>query len=46
MVESHSTIGLVIVSKLYSEGKIDDESREKLKGKLILPHKLCRYDIF
>jgi hypothetical protein len=32
MVESNSTTGLVIVSKLYSEGVIDDETREKLKG--------------
>ncbi len=36
MVESgnNSTKGLIIVSKLYQEGKIDDDQREQLKGKL------------
>ena len=35
MVESsnNSTKGLIIVSKLYQEGKIDDDQREQLKGK-------------
>ena len=34
MVESgnNSTKGLIIVSKLYQEGKIDDDQREQLKG--------------
>jgi hypothetical protein len=32
MVESHSTKGLIIVSKLYQESRIDDEQREQLKG--------------
>jgi len=31
-MESYSTIGLVVISKLYQEGRIDDEGREKLKG--------------
>jgi hypothetical protein len=36
MVETsnNSTKGLIIVSKLYQEGKIDDDQREQLKGKL------------
>jgi len=29
-----STTGLIIISKLYQEGKINDEDRERLKGKL------------
>ena len=33
MEGSQSTQGLIIVSKLYSEGKISDEQRETLKGK-------------
>jgi len=35
MVESgsHSTKGLIIISKLYQEGKIDDDQRDQLKGK-------------
>jgi hypothetical protein len=33
MVESHSTKGLIIVSKLYQESRIDDEQREQLKGR-------------
>ena len=35
MVESgsQSTKGLIIVSKLYQEGKIDDDQRDQLKGK-------------
>lgn len=35
MVESgnNSTKGLIIVSKLYQEGKLDDDQREQLKGK-------------
>lgn len=34
MVESgsQSTKGLIIVSKLYQEGKIDDDQRDQLKG--------------
>lgn len=34
MVESgnNSTKGLIIVSKLYQEGKLDDDQREQLKG--------------
>jgi hypothetical protein len=37
MVETsnNSTKGLIIVSKLYQEGKIDDDQREQLKGKWI-----------
>lgn len=31
--ESASTMGLIIVFKLYQEGRIDDEQRELLKGK-------------
>ena len=30
---SQSTKGLIIVSKLYQEGKIDDDQRDQLKGK-------------
>lgn len=30
---STSATGLIIISKLYQEGKISDEDREKLKGK-------------
>ena len=30
---SQSTKGLIIISKLYQEGRIDDEQREQLKGK-------------
>lgn len=35
MVESgsQSTKGLIIVSKLYQEGKIDDDQRDQLKGR-------------
>jgi hypothetical protein len=33
MVESHSTRGLIIISKLYAEGRIDDDQRDQLKGK-------------
>jgi hypothetical protein len=33
MVEQTSTTGLIIISKLYQEGKINDEDRERLKGK-------------
>ena len=33
---SQSTKGLIIVSKLYQEGKIDDDQRDQLKGKYIL----------
>jgi hypothetical protein len=32
---SQSTKGLIIVSKLYQEGRIDDDQRDQLKGKLI-----------
>jgi len=32
---SNSTKGLIIVSKLYQEGKIDDDQRDQLKGNLI-----------
>jgi hypothetical protein len=32
MVDSHSTRGLIIISKLYQEGRIDDDQREQLKG--------------
>lgn len=32
MEGSQSTQGLIIVSKLYSEGRITDEERETLKG--------------
>ena len=32
MVESNSTQGLIIISKLYSETRITDEQRETLKG--------------
>jgi hypothetical protein len=36
MVESgnNSTKGLIIVSKLYQEGKLDDDQREQLKGNI------------
>ena len=30
-----STTGLIIISKLYQEGKITDEDRERLKGKCL-----------
>ena len=30
--QSHSQTGLLLVSKLYAEGRIDDEDRDKLKG--------------
>jgi len=42
MVESgnNSTKGLIIVSKLYQEGKIDDDQREQLKGN---PHPSILY---
>ena len=32
---SQSTKGLIIVSKLYQEGRIDDDQRDQLKGKHI-----------
>lgn len=32
MVEGHSTRGLIIISTLYKEGRIDDDQREQLKG--------------
>lgn len=31
---SQSTKGLIIVSKLYQEGRIDDDQRDQLKGML------------
>lgn len=34
MVESQSTRGLIIISKLYQEQRIDDDQREQLKGML------------
>lgn len=32
-MESCSTAALIIISKLYQETKINDDDREKLKGK-------------
>ena len=31
-MESRSQTGLVLISKLYAEGYITDEDRDKLKG--------------
>lgn len=36
MESQTSTNGLIVISKLYQEGKINDEDREKLKGTLYL----------
>lgn len=33
MESNTSTTGLIIISKLYQEGRINDEDRERLKGK-------------
>jgi hypothetical protein len=35
---NNSTKGLIIVSKLYQEGKIDDDQRDQLKGIPPLPN--------
>ena len=35
MVEGHSTRGLIIISTLYKEGRIDDDQREQLKGMIL-----------
>lgn len=43
-MDNSSTAGLIIISKLYQEGKITDDDREKLKGNLILVLKIFRYD--
>jgi len=40
MVEGgNSTRGLIIISKLYQEGRIDDDQREQLKGVYTYSHK-------
>lgn len=33
MVESQSTRGLIIISTLFKEGRIDEDQRDQLKGK-------------
>jgi hypothetical protein len=33
MVESQSTRGLIVISKLFQEGRIDEDQRNQLKGK-------------
>jgi len=35
-MDNHSQNGLVLISKLYGEGRITDEDRDKLKGKLLI----------
>lgn len=35
-MENSSATALILISKLYQEGKITDDDREKLKGKLNL----------
>ena len=42
-MESHSQTGLLLISKLFSEGRITDEDRDKLKGIIILAN-YFRYD--
>lgn len=32
MVESQSTRGLIIISTLFKEGRIDEDQRDQLKG--------------
>jgi len=32
MESNNSALGLIIISKLYQESKINDDEREKLKG--------------
>jgi hypothetical protein len=36
MVESQSTRGLIVISKLFQEGRIDEDQRNQLKGKELL----------
>ena len=36
LMENSSATALILISKLYQEGKITDDDREKLKGKLNL----------
>jgi hypothetical protein len=48
MESQSSTAGLIIISKLYQEKRINDEDREKLKGTLPRTHALTfmyRHDL-
>ena len=36
MESNTSTTGLIIISKLYQEARINDEDRERLKGMLFI----------
>lgn len=36
MESQSSTTGLIVISNLYKEGLINDEDRDKLKGKYIV----------
>jgi hypothetical protein len=41
MVESQSTRGLIIISTLFKEGRIDEDQRDQLKGmNIISPNEL------
>ena len=41
--QSDSQTGLLLISKLYAEGRIDDEDRDKLKGNHLRAYLLINF---
>lgn len=45
MESQGSATGLIVISKLYQEGRITDEDRDQLKGKYIISYNLTPTDM-